>query len=238
MEKNCGMKTTTKIKGIAGELKPKERPILFSSEMVKAILNGSKTQTRRALALQPLEMLTKLPPWNDTVTRQWNGCKVWFALMQRNPNRGTAFRCRFGEVGNHLWVRETWRRDSRDGQCFYRAACVYPERFIWKPSIFMPRSASRITLEIVSVRVEKLQDITEADAVAEGCIPCMEHSADCNNDYCALAGGVGDCDGSMVSGKMLYRSLWESINGKGSFEKNPWIWVIQFRKIPNRLEAK
>lgn len=101
-----------------------------------------------------------------------------------------------------------------------------PKSLRWRPSIFMPRWAARIRDIITDIRVEQLQDISEADAAAEGCIPCMEHSEGCKDDQCALAGGPDDCDGSMVSAKMLYRVLWESINGPGSWEANPWVWAI------------
>ena len=135
----------------------KEHPILFSGAMVRAILDGRKTQTRRALSQQPLEILTKRPPWEHTVTRQWNGCKVWFALMQRNPNRGTAFRCKYGEVGGRLWVKETFSDHGAfgsDGRIIYRSDIPggkQPNGLHWKPSIFMPRKSSRITMQITGV---------------------------------------------------------------------------------------
>lgn len=185
----------------------KEYPILFSGAMVRAILDGLKTQTRRTLSQQPLEILTKRPPWEQTVTRKWNGCKVWFGLMQRNPNRGTAFRCKYGEVGDRLWVKETF--SVIEDRVVFRATLegVNDGRILkWKPSIFMPRKASRITLEIVKVRVELLQDICDADVEAEGLEP-----------------------NTNVTAKSDYAVLWSSINGVDSWRANPWVWVIEFK---------
>ena len=214
----------------------KERPILFSGEMVRAILVGCKTQTRRALSQQPLEILTKRPPWEHTVTRQWNGCKVWFALMQRNPNRGTAFRCKYGEVGSRLWVRETWATAAawdkqkpsdllKTTPIYYHADKSHGSLVRWydedeelgrlRPSIFMCRGISRITLEITSVRVERLNDISEADAKAEGCSNIVPLGSDyVMRDY-----------------KTSYKQLWKSINGTKSWWANPWVWVIEFKRI-------
>ncbi len=214
----------------------KKRPILFSAPMVRAILAGTKTQTRRVVKHSPA-------PWNPEHT----------ALDMT--------RCPYGQPGDRIWVRESWRigawnehagtvaldyladghcraewlalAGDDDGEIFSRlwqqstddAIKVYgqQDRYTWtpgespcrwRPSIHMPRWASRILLEITGVRVERLQDISEADAKAEGVtLP----PSTCNM-----------YDGIWRDG---YRDLWESINGHGSWDANPWVWVIEFKRI-------
>lgn len=176
----------------------KERPILFSGEMVRAILAGRKTQTRRTLKIQPYENGVALINQNHD------------AFITAGPDYG----CKnpYGHPGDRLWVKETFMPDPYVGQNFiYRATEPDPDRYNghkWKPSIFCTRKASRLTLEIVAVRVERLRQISEADALAEG---------------------VTSAAWSAVES---YFTLWESINGKThSWESNPWVWVIEFRKL-------
>ena len=225
----------------------KERPILFSTEMVKAILEGRKTQTRRIVRKQPHgagEWVRQLASW-----------------LFPNVNPYIKLKCPYGQPGDRLWVRETWRivgwRDGepfdiefKDGgkkrdvylnesraedyaiectdQClaaglktdnddnFIRPEGGYPTK--WRPSIFMPREASRILLGVVDVRVERLRDITEEDVIAEGIsLP----------NYAELA--IKDVQYPEPS--VIYADLWESINGKGSWDKNPWVWVITFKSL-------
>ena len=171
-----------------------ERPILFSAPMVRALLAGTKTQTRRALRIQPLDVL----PMNGEHTG-----REWVGLMQREPEpKGVAFRCKFGVPGDRLWVRETTAEfidyDYIDGRevelgrdIVYRADGEDQKRHSkWRPSIHMPRERSRITLEIVSVRVERLQDISEADADAEGCERLDFERYDCDWNLCPKCGGT------------------------------------------------
>ncbi|WP_194720781.1 hypothetical protein [Noviherbaspirillum malthae] len=204
----------------------KERPILFSAPMVRAILDGTKTQTRRALLVQPLDVL---PMEGEAAGKQWVG------LMTRDPKpEGTVFRCKFGQTGDRLWVRETFAQfidyDVIDGRSVeldrdfvYRADGEDQKRHTaWRPSIHMPRAASRIDLEITGVRIERLTDCSEADAIAEG----IERSGECNwCDY--LDYGYND----FTNARHSYRSLWESINGAGSWEANPWVWVVEFKRV-------
>lgn len=221
----------------------KERPILFSGAMVRAILSGRKTQTRRVCKSLIWTDVEDMPP---NCTRYGN-----VAVVQK---------CPYGESGDRLWVKETFSTDAvcmyPCPQAWYRAtdfndrsdlkgwhvcpkhargrwadclAC-WEERegrkFRWKPSIFMPRLLSRITLEIVSVRVERLEDISEADALAEG----IERDAAEFKNY-----NVKDKAFPWVGGSgaavFSYRTLWESINGAGSWEANPWVWVVEFKKL-------
>ena len=175
-------------------LAEKERPILFSAPMVRALLAGTKTQTRRVV---------KVPKRMEGVTSPAG------ALVD--------FDCPYGRPGDRLWVRETFSYDAKlhfrgdRGPCWYWAD-GNPEYGDWtkpRPSIHMPRWASRITLEITGVRVERLQSISEEDALAEG---ATLHK-DKDPDY----GYAG-----------WYRALWESINGPDSWAANPFVWVIEF----------
>ena len=189
------------------------RPILFKDEMVRAILDGRKTQTRRVMKPQPEGGLDFTP----------------FAPFGVVNGKGNPLICRHGQPGDRLWVRETWQHLHNEGQkadqfeqwqqnsidCFYLADESSPNNKPmsgrWRPSIHMPRWASRITLEITDVRVERLQDISNEDAVAEGI------GTPCDMRYAALD---------------AFKPLWESINGHDSWEATPWVWVIEFKRIP------
>lgn len=224
----------------------KERPILFSAPMVRALLNGTKTQTRRAVKSQfatdavPCEMGAT----NECGHQISGHSGVWWCDAERNHEK--AVRCPYGLPGDRLWVRESFWLD-RDGVAYkadqesgspwleagaHKAMKVgangtpYVSNWGWRPSIHMPRWASRITLEVTGVRVERLQDISEADARAEGAVPA--DPCDHTRRSCKEIG----CDGPLdyVGG---YRTLWEQINGPSSWDTNPWVWVLEF----NRLEA-
>jgi hypothetical protein len=195
-----------------------EKPILFSGEMVKAILEGRKTQTRRALKKQPVDILPMKVP------------NMWATLRikdEQNPdnNRGDIIGCRFGRAGDRLWVRETWRH-SRAG-VVYKADIPneFQPHFSWKPSIFMPRSASRITLEIVSVRAERLQAISKEDARAEGMSNVFTWNPKAPN-------GARFSDGQYYPTVANFRRVWDSLNDKRGFgwDLNPYVWVIEFKK--------
>ncbi|WP_175760458.1 hypothetical protein [Burkholderia anthina] len=214
----------------------KERPILFSAPMVRAILAGRKTQTRRVIKHQPpaatREVFTFHHP--DPRTHYWafDGGSL---LDWSHP-------CPQGEIGDRLYVRETWQHSNhpfgpyeRDCLVFYRADYLDdplgPDlersadgiRREWRPSIHMPRWASRITLEITGVRVERLQDIGEADACAEGAIygpllPMGWNKPNCKSDACM---------------RSRFAVLWDGLNvarGHG-WDANPWVWVVEFRRI-------
>jgi hypothetical protein len=209
----------------------KERPILFSAPMVRALLDGSKTQTRRVVKPQP--------EWTEpaTVWQQGDGHSGpgWYAHNEDYPDEGALFyRSPYGQPGNRLWVRETWCHQWDDftgyqeEKFFYRASTPDvqhvdgAERSPWKPSIHMPRAASRITLEITGVRVERLQHISEADARAEGAR---------NLD---VASGRETLDPYSRQGSCVahYKHIWQEINGHGSWDLNPLVWVIEFKKVP------
>ena len=196
----------------------KERPILFKAPMVRAILDGAKTQTRRVVKQDRDGLLDCRP------TPAWDA--FWKCVA-----------CPYGKPGDRLWVRETWRADAWfDGNApndipdsAYIAYVSGRHAVAWpaamgkvRASIHMPRWASRILLEVTDVRVERLQDISEADAQAEG-IEYSERFA----GYC-----IGEAEHyNSHDPRLSYASLWESINGAGSWAANPWVWVIEFRRI-------
>lgn len=189
-----------------------DRPILFSAPMVRALLAGTKTQTRRVVKHPGLASLSHIVDCRDG---WWGDEEGDFQAL-----------CPYGAPGDRLWVRETWQHveggavrdaaggvmDSFDDEIVYRADNMN-RRSAWTPSIHMPRWASRITLEITAVRVERLQDISEADAKAEGVEPMLVPP-----------------DGGSAPHVEGYRTLWESINGAGSWDANPWVWVLEFRR--------
>jgi hypothetical protein len=189
-----------------------ERPILFSGPMVRAILEGKKTATRRIVKRQgDMEFDPADPHFGP----------YWLSYVTDADGEAARVRCPYGSPGDRLWVREGHALDG--SQVFYRAGHAEAQSsgprvdIRWRPSIFMPRRASRITLEITGVRVERLQQISEADAMAEGC-PLI------NPD--PFIPGHG---GSSASG--WYSQLWEDINGAGSWDANPWVWVVEFRAL-------
>lgn len=224
----------------------KERPILFSAPMVRAVLAGWKTQTRRIVKPQP------------EVSEQGNLCGPWLSRplggLLLPKLQDITMHCPYGQSGDRLWVRETffafgrWEtrfsvKKGRDewhfidmtlecGHAYSYAAAdgghPLPMRGIrdsgatpgwWKrPAIFMPRAASRILLDVTAVRVERLQDISEADAIAEGCatqgnVPQFPYKTPIEN----------------------YATLWESINGPGSWKANPFVWVVAFQRVEKTL---
>lgn len=189
----------------------RERPILFKSAMVRAIQAGQKTQTRRIVKLPPLQ------PWQLN-SKGWHfiesnhsidDCNHYIAGFGDGTGTIINIKCPYGKPAfapfnlpaDRLWVRETWGLTVEDTVC-YRAD--EPRSIVtrWRPSMFMPRWASRITLEITAVQVKRLQDISEADARAEG-----------------------------VTTVCAYRKLWEKIHGPGSWDANPYVWVVEFCQV-------
>ncbi len=217
----------------------KERPILFSAPMVRAILEGRKTVTRREV---------KKPAALDCLAA---GFEPAFLALP-----GNADRCPYGKPGDRLWVRETWGvishdfdehgnmvdwkpdrpaskiREMRFGRGYYSGHVIYradgesvwagdddgggDDRSAWKPSIHMPRIACRILLEITDVRVERLQDISKEQALAEGVMSCEQDI---------------DPDGNGYEPLELFGGLWTMINGDGSWQSNPWVWVVEFKRV-------
>ena len=212
----------------------KSTPILMTGPNVLRILDGSKTHTRRIAKYQAGGRIDRHGteiPINPNYSNEINS-----ALR-----RGVRV-CPFGCPGDELWVKETFA--YTDHSINIKPGWVYratdPEwgtegGLKWKPSIFMPRSASRITLKLTSVRVERLQDISEEDAIAEGCKAEMIHAPGCKRT--CFDPGLPDC--YVQSAKMAFRELWESINGPGSWDLNPWVWVLAFeRKTDQPLDTR
>lgn len=223
----------------------KERPILFSAPMVRALLEGRKTVTRRVMNLQPDDDASvTVEAYDVSVTNQQGyqeaGAEI-FGAWWRDGEIGC--KCPYGGPGDRLWVRETWYCDHfevqkgpylqpadmhdldqsrEDGELVYAADGVAPyeqEQPTWKPSIHMPRWASRILLEIIDVRIERLQDITYEDAVAEGVY------RDCSRAWTATEEG-GPCH---KYPEPAFRDLW--ISTGGDWDANPWVWVVEFRRV-------
>lgn len=221
----------------------KERPILFSGPMVRALLDGTKTQTRR---------ITKPVRHPDLGNVYAPGALV----LEREPQHVIDRCCPYGRPGDRLWVRETWnwfdpgaipadRAGARapftgaqgnrsipwvaayaaDGHLPYPG---YEGRDHWRPSIHMPRWASRITLDINAVRIERLHDITEADAAAEGVFYSTDH----------MGHWSGTGDRWWTTAREAFRDLWISINGQPSWDANPWVWALKFDRIQATEKGK
>ncbi|MEW9586767.1 hypothetical protein [Paraburkholderia sp. DGU8] len=215
----------------------KERPILFSGHMVRALLDGSKTQTRRVVKLPHNNPLGQ---WEPTTIGGENGGRT--AAGEALPlqggiwhtRTGDSLMCPHGQPGDRLWVREThlnwWKRDEANpdvARVFSHVAAYAADGYElelgekWIPSIHMLRAASRITLDVTGVRVERLQDICEADAIAEG---IAKTAAGFWSTY-----GRSGVDGT-YSPVSSYHCLWDSINGADSWDANPWVWVVEFKR--------
>ena len=257
--------------GIAGESEGMDmgkkglmKPIFFNDEMVRAILSGRKTQTRRPLKPQPDSVHDGAPYWNIGGYRAWE-------FLKNSPNilrKGSVnpFKCPFRKVGNLLWVRETFCleyqaecdqpppfEDNRPVRWEHEVSHLDPEwtyRWIqphyratdptpalayedtdgeptvkWKPSIHMPRWASRITLEITDIRIERVQEITEEDAKGEGVLPCPHPLSEVDECLdCYLDSGEYACS---------FLNLWDQLYAKKGLgvDANPWVWVVTFRKV-------
>jgi hypothetical protein len=200
----------------------KERPILFSGPMIRAILDGQKTQTRRIVKPQP-------PGGYHIDTCHYNDTG-WAFWVSADDHAGTCT-CKnlkqpYGSPGDRLWVRETWAPAEWPPTGVFAVYRADEGMFAsqWKPSIHMPRWASRITLEVVSVRVERLQAISKKDAIAEGWGGWHNSTVDGDDPDCA---GNGP--------RTWFKKLWHSINGPGSWDANPWVWVVEFKVLnPHR----
>ncbi|WP_412464232.1 hypothetical protein [Flavobacterium mekongense] len=224
------------------------KPILFSTEMVKAILSGSKVQTRRVVKPQPIENKHGLEFPHP-------GCKTTNGYLLFSGSQTPWSSSPYGQVGDVLWVREKWGKTTNiecredldwphrphiitdrepNGEIY--SAYIYAadgywqwldddgfttEKSYWKPSIHMPKEACRLFLKIKSIRVERLNDITEGDACLEG-VELMDTNR--YKDYI-------DKHNSVISSRISFATLWQSINGEESWNSNPWVWVIEFERI-------
>lgn len=234
----------------------KERPILFSAPMVRAILDGRKTMTRRVVKPQPqrrqvgssIAFAMDADDWAWGYKGQPHRCTV---SNKRGGPTGYTSECPYGQPGDRLWVREAFLPCNgigdvhpveigsasyvcfRDGSQNFKVggyfednkdpqACKWPRNAKWRPSIHMPRWASRINLEVTGVRVERLQDITEEEAEREGAALC-EHFTDAKRGH------------PLQPHKTAFAWLWNKINGRDSWAANPWVWVVEFKRAPEVL---
>lgn len=188
----------------------RDRPILFSGSMVRAIRSGTKTQTRRLVKPQP--------EFDGPESLRCAEVALWQEAMR-------TLKSPYGQPGDRLWVREAWSthacfdhlppREIKGS--FHYLADGHIQTGKGRPSIHMPRWASRITLDITSVRVERLQDISEADAHDEGTAEWAAETVRDGNKWPNIV--------------RAYQGLWESINGPDSWAANPWVWVVEFQPI-------
>lgn len=203
----------------------KQRPILFSTPMVQAILAGRKTQTRRVIKEQPKHNQEYGQGTTKTGGRHWVFGVTGSSIVD-------VIKCPYGQPGDVLWVRETWFNNAGFGApvYVYRADGEFSDQFHrystykwlrdqckWKPSIFMPKDAARVWLRITNVRVERLQDINRKEAILEG-FPFPNK-----------------LDGQ--DPKKWFSDIWQSINGTDSWNANPWVWVVEFERIEKPQNA-
>jgi hypothetical protein len=216
-----------------------DRPILFSAPMVRAILAGTKTQTRRVVKTVGRDggfVIVEEGDGSWWPRRSDDGESCFVTVRDRGGHylHEIPMTCPYGVPGDRLWVREAWRgsatldwakpSDMPAGSAiFYEADdrstwcddLTHPPSTLKRPGMFMPRWASRITLEVTGVRVERLQDISDADALAEG---IDRHEV------------LTDGDAPPGFHRETYQKLWERINGPGSWAANPWVWVVEFKR--------
>lgn len=192
----------------------KEIPILLSTPMVHAIMDGRKTMTRRIV---------------KGIALDWLKPDMFTPEFVASPENGL---CPYGQPGDLLWVRESFYEplfEKLNGKYYYKADLEKQSwDFKWKPSIHMPKAAARIWLRVTDVRVERLQDISEDDAIAEG----IEHLR--AGAFGKVWRNYGPIDADVpyyFNPKHSFQSLWESINGPESWNKNPWVWVVSFEVV-------
>ncbi|POX30818.1 hypothetical protein C3463_07475 [Serratia marcescens] len=247
----------------------KERPVIFNGEMVRAILEGRKAQTRRAISDRHLHLI-------DVASQVGECYPLESGIDHVNSQSYYREHCPFDQVGDQLWVRETWGVVSHDfdeneriidwvpdrpataihempfGNGYYSGHAIYAadgeftwgdddghsNKSCWKPSIHMPRSACRILLEITAVRVERLNDISESDAKAEG-VRAIENNFGNGPAYCDyLLPNLDDAAEWYNRASDSFKSLWKSIYGAENWSANPWVWVIEFKHVEVRDASK
>lgn len=225
----------------------KERPIIFNADMARAVLDGRKTQTRRMIQSPAKNMQAtgqKVIDYREPGDK-WYGEHVFSMRNQSGTwcdytKEQFLAKCPFGAVGHRLWVRETFGFEIRSvggsphEQLVYRASKpdavrLYdcngkPQPMKWTPSLHMRRKYSRITLEITGVRVERLRDLSEEDAKAEGVPPAGDLLPDYPGTYLTPKG-------DFATAKVAFQRLWQSIYGDDSWQANPWVWVIEFKRV-------
>jgi hypothetical protein len=202
------------------------RPILFSTPMVKALDQGIKTQTRRII---------KLPNYHPSMIEKQIAKQTIIDGVVYDGNQEIIGSIIFpNNIGDVFWVRETFRKNEAPqlaGTFYYKALIDPAWNFKWKPSLFMPKEACRIFLKIKAIRIERLNEISEADAIAEGVIKIADYGSTGYKLYTEPDASYTDID-AIES----FSSLWQSINGNGSWDKNPYVFVYEFERIEKPLD--
>jgi hypothetical protein len=219
---------------------PRERPVLFGAPMVRAILEGRKTQTRRVIKDVPSweHYGRDIMDWGLSGIHQETydpnnpieGTDRWHLDVQTDVDDHSrrVIRCPYGAPGDLLWVREAWcEADTPSGFAYAADAPGDPRGMGWRPSIHMPRWASRITLRITDVRVERLTDISETDAQAEGVFPAAIYGG----KTASWLPTPDHRERFFETASAAFQALWEHINGPRSWEANPWVWVVAFERV-------
>lgn len=254
---------------MSAQTEVRERPIIMSGESARAILDGQKSQTRRVVVPQPRDDLLKIASVQAMRDGRWGAYSRDLILI------GEPFACPYGQPGDRLWVRETWASlrfhrdwetgyvddwepaaDPRCGTLVYNAGAHgfndngdTPEDrgFAWRPSIFMPRWASRLTLEVTNVRVERVQDISEVDAIAEGVETGVWDQALVVRKYDEPDAWFQMWTDDMENyvdleeiHRASYRTLWDSLNAKRGYgwATNPYVWCLTFRVLSPSASAR
>lgn len=215
----------------------KERPILMHARSINGILEGRKMQTRRIIKIPQVYLSSYGASIVKMSMVDGEALIEGWPKQERemgNFGRCQRIKCPYGQPGDRLWVRETWRpkpwakdrhshpevayrADDKSGSLNQNLEILKKLLPGWKPSIHMPRWASRLNLEVLSIDVQRVQDISEADAKAEGCqIPEVMHADEPIESY---------------DYRTYFRALWDDTNGAGAWERNDWCWVVDFKRI-------
>jgi hypothetical protein len=222
----------------------RERPIIFTGESVRAILAGAKTQTRRVVKPQPIT-----GNYAGPIATDWLDCNVEPEDQRYGfwSTGGTDWPCPYGGPGNRLWVREAWASDERGRVAYKASEDTWPTHsrvkdgtgwvsWKWRSPMFMPRCHSRLTLEITGVRVERVQDISEADAKAEGADAYPD-----DGDVPEFDSGGSGAYTPVCHHRNGFLQTWDAINGKRpgcAWRDNPWVWALTFKVVPAGSEAR
>jgi len=227
---------------------PRERGIIMTGPSVPAVLAGVKTQTRRITEGAPADTYEVVPSLLCHRGDLWDFRRQDKRGVPHNP---VAIRCPYGAVGDRLWIRESWRTeelasDGTDGIRYQADDAFIPiastaeaaDRWVdahrngahgkrWRPALYVPRWASRATLEITEVRVQRLQQVSEADAIAEG-VEAWEEQL----DTAAIRTGAELAACRRADRRAWFAALWQELHGPGAWGINPWVWAIRFRRLP------
>jgi hypothetical protein len=218
----------------------KFKPMLFSTPMVQALLNGTKTETRR---IKGLETINENPNvWIYAGIDKENDNAHFMKMIDNSENPLEYYKevIPYCHVGDIIWVRETFNTNWNNTGFIYKANFENPtkNKQFWKPSLFMPKDACRIFLKCTSVHVERLQNIDEQDAINEGVenLSTKEFKFNLFKNYLSNDKETNYQDFTTNNAVYSYQTLWQKINGKDSWDKNPFVWVYKFEKIEKPID--